>query len=85
MLRAEQGAAGPQAERIEGKVETSRGTPGGSFEASAPKVLFNPNTGSEAINTFDVSFDGRFLMTSLTQQAANPITVVVNWQPALGK
>jgi hypothetical protein len=39
----------------------------------------------EAINTFDVSLDGRFLMTSLTQQAANPITVVVTWQPALGK
>jgi hypothetical protein len=37
----------------------------------------------EAINTFDVSLDGRFLMTSLTQQAANPISVVVNWQPAL--
>jgi hypothetical protein len=36
-------------------------------------------------DTFDVAKDGRFLIPTITQQSAPPITVVVNWQAALKK
>jgi sugar lactone lactonase YvrE len=57
---------------------------GGSFEAGGAKVLFAPRTGVRT-DTFDVAKDGRFLIPTITQQSAPPITVVVNWQAALKK
>ncbi len=56
--------------------------PDGSFDAGAAKVLFAPHTGVNRSDMFDVSKDGRFLIPTLTQQLAAPITVVVNWHAA---
>jgi Tol biopolymer transport system component/tRNA A-37 threonylcarbamoyl transferase component Bud32 len=55
------------------------------FESSAPQVLFNPHPGPARTDTFDVAKDGRFLIPTVIQQPAAPITVVVNWQAALKK
>ncbi|HZQ55045.1 MAG TPA: protein kinase [Bryobacteraceae bacterium] len=56
---------------------------GGSFEAGAAKVLFNPRTGPVRTDTYDVTKDGRFLIPRVVQQSVGgPINVVVNW-PAL--
>jgi serine/threonine protein kinase/Tol biopolymer transport system component len=55
----------------------------GSFEGGSPKVLFNPRTNPLREDRFDVTKDGRFLIPTLTQKSALPITVVVNWEAAL--
>ena len=57
--------------------------PDGSFDADAPKALFNPHTGHSRLDSFDVTKDGRFLIPRVTQQSRAPITVVVNWQAGL--
>jgi len=54
--------------------------PDGGFDTGAAQVLFNPHTESNPLDTFDVTKDGRFLIPTLTQQPAIPITVVVNWR-----
>jgi hypothetical protein len=59
--------------------------PGSSFDAGAPKVLFDPHTGPLRTDRFDVAKDGRFLIPTLTQQSAPPVTVVVNWPSLLKK
>jgi Tol biopolymer transport system component len=59
--------------------------PDSSFESGAPKVLFNPQTGPLRTDRFDVAKDGRFLIPTLSQQSAFPITVVANWQAMLNK
>ncbi|HEX7157784.1 MAG TPA: protein kinase [Edaphobacter sp.] len=57
--------------------------PDDSFDAGAAKALFDAHTTRERTDTFDVTKDGRFLIPTMTQQAAPPITVVVNWQTGL--
>ena len=57
----------------------------GPDKAGAPKPLFDIRLGGGA-EGFDVSGDGRFLIsTQVTQASAAPITVVVNWRAALKK
>jgi len=63
-------------------VEVKSG-PGGGFKAGAPKALFHPHTWPVRADTFDVTRDGRFLIPVVIEQAAVPITVVVNWQAGL--
>jgi hypothetical protein len=58
--------------------------PGGSFEASAPKALFDPRATGTRTTTWDVTKDGRFLIPVVAGTSGVPITVVVNW-PALLK
>ena len=58
---------------------------GERFEAGTPKALFQTGIGPGALNDFDVSKDGRFLIpTQVEEVADSPLTVVVNW-PALLK
>ena len=56
---------------------------GKSFQASAPKPLFEVAAPAQ----FDVSKDGRFLIQVPVEQAATsvPLTVVLNWQAGLKK
>ena len=56
---------------------------GKSFQASAPKLLFEV----AAVGQFDVNKDGRFLIQAPAEQAETivPLTVVVNWQAGLKK
>ena len=65
-------------------VEVTSG-PGGSFQAGAPKALFDPHIGGDRLAKFDVTKDGRFLIPVVAGQSGGPITVVVNWQAALKK
>jgi serine/threonine protein kinase len=58
---------------------------GGSFEASAPRVLFEPHIAGGHFSRFDVGNDGRFLIPTVPTQSDAPITVVVNWPGALSK
>ena len=51
---------------------------GASLEVSAPKSLFQ--TRMVGPRNYDVSADGRFLMSVPdAQQAPDPITVILNW------
>jgi len=60
-------------------VDIKAGTP---FRFGVPKTLFDARILSNLFS-FDVSKDGRFLLPALVeQQAATPMTVVLNW-PAL--
>jgi Tol biopolymer transport system component/predicted Ser/Thr protein kinase len=59
--------------------------PGGSFEAGAPKALFDPHIGGDQLSGFDVANDGRFLIPTAVEQSGAPITVVVNWTAGLNK
>ena len=61
-------------------------TNGGSFEPGTPTVLFQTrvmgsggdmNLGS----LYDVSRDGRFLVNTVLEDAATPITLLQNWAP----
>jgi hypothetical protein len=56
---------------------------GKSFQASAPKPLFEV----AALAQFDVGKDGRFLIQVPVEQAPTnvPLTVVLNWQAGLKK
>jgi eukaryotic-like serine/threonine-protein kinase len=56
---------------------------GAKFEAGVPKPLFDASLAAAALG-FDVSKDGRFLMSVHTKQAASvPMTVVLNWAAGL--
>ena len=56
-----------------------------SLEPSAPRELFPLPILGEDVNPYDVAPDGqRFLIPGTLQQAAQPLTVIVNW-PALLK
>jgi dipeptidyl aminopeptidase/acylaminoacyl peptidase len=59
--------------------------PGGSFEAGAPKALFDPRIGGDQFDGFDVSKDGRFLIPAVVEQSGAPIIVVANWTAGLKK
>jgi hypothetical protein len=60
-------------------------TPGATFQASPPRVLFKVPAG--VLPNWDVSADGkRFLVLVRVQQSAQaPFTVWQNWQAALKK
>jgi Tol biopolymer transport system component len=60
---------------------------GPKFDRGAPKALFDTlGLGTGDYGAYDVSKDGRFLMSlSANQSAAVPMTVVVNWPAALKK
>jgi hypothetical protein len=52
---------------------------GSTFEAGAPKPLFNTRL-KGTLNSYAVSSDGqRFLINDVTETSAPPITVVLNW------
>jgi Tol biopolymer transport system component len=54
-----------------------------SVEASAPRELFQPSVADIGWNPYEVTADGqRFLVRAMPDQAAQPLTVIVNW-PAL--
>jgi len=59
--------------------------PDGSFEAGAPKALFDPHFGGDQYSWFDVTKDGRFLIPTVVEQSGAPITVVVNWTAGVSK
>jgi eukaryotic-like serine/threonine-protein kinase len=59
--------------------------PDGSFEAGAPKGLFDPHTSGAQTDRFDVAKDGRFLIPAVVEQSGGAITVVVNWTAGLNK
>jgi dipeptidyl aminopeptidase/acylaminoacyl peptidase len=65
-------------------VDVKSGT-GGSFEAGAPKALFDSHIGGDQFTWFDVAKDGRFLIPTVAEQSGAPITVVVNWTAGLNK
>jgi Tol biopolymer transport system component len=61
-------------------------TSGTQFVGRAPVALFTTNVGAavQANNRqqYEVSADGqRFLMNTLVQDAASPITLILNWRP----
>jgi len=59
---------------------------GNRFEFSAPKALFDSRISGTPWDRFDVSKDGRFLMTvPVKQGASTPITMIVNWTAGLKK
>jgi Tol biopolymer transport system component len=60
---------------------------GSRFEVGAVETLFETSRARIGVSPYDVSADGqRFLINTATEQInADPITVVVNWAPALTK
>jgi eukaryotic-like serine/threonine-protein kinase len=54
----------------------------GSFEATAPKALFQTHTEERP---FAVSKDGHFLIATPVSQSGAPISVIVNWPSLLKK
>ena len=56
-----------------------------TFEAGVPKVLFDPR--GVVYDNFAVTADGqRFLVNiPMTEEKAQSVTVVVNWQALLGQ
>jgi dipeptidyl aminopeptidase/acylaminoacyl peptidase len=58
-------------------------------EPGSPTPLFATRVGGALQGTFrqqyDVSSDGRFLMNTITEEAASPITVILNWNPEANK
>jgi dipeptidyl aminopeptidase/acylaminoacyl peptidase len=57
---------------------------GAKFETSASKPLFDAHISGTPYDPFDVSKEGRFLMTlPVPQTATVPITVIVNWPAGL--
>lgn len=59
--------------------------PGGTFEASAPKALFDPHMAGNEFTWFGVTKDGRFVITTAVEQSGRPATIVVNWPSLLKK
>jgi hypothetical protein len=60
------------------------------FKAGAPHALFAPLItaagGPGRFHYWDMTRDGqRFLVETLTEQNATPLTVMVNWQSGLKK
>lgn len=61
---------------------------GSTFEAGTAKVLFPTNTRSAGIfpkSQYAVGRDGRFLINTVLDDAASPITLLMNWNPAAKK
>jgi Tol biopolymer transport system component len=57
---------------------------GARFEAGVPKPLFDTGLVGRFAR-FDVSKEGRFLIPTAIDQAATPITLVINWTAGLKK
>jgi Tol biopolymer transport system component/predicted Ser/Thr protein kinase len=55
------------------------------FDARAAKPLFDAHISGNPSEQFDVSKDGRFLMSVPLQGASTPITVIVNWTAGIKK
>ena len=53
-------------------------------EPGSPTPLFATRVGGALqgifMQQYDVSSDGRFLMNTITEEAASPITVILNWK-----
>jgi serine/threonine protein kinase len=63
---------------------------GRSLDVGAPVMLFRTRTPAGSRNTtqgwqYDVSRDGKFLINTVVDDAASPITVLLNWKPDLRK
>ena len=56
-------------------------------QVGAVQPLFDVRPPPDALSVYDVSRDGRFLVTTLEQQTAvvTPLTLVVNWPALLAK
>jgi hypothetical protein len=59
---------------------------GGNFHASIPKILFETNMRSRFYWTnYAPSADGQRLLIAVPVEAAQPMTVVLNWMAGLKK
>src|SRR5262249_40621883 len=56
---------------------------GSSFGAGSPTALFQTRivTAGNFKHEYDVSSDGRFLVNTILDDAAPPITLLLNWKP----
>ena len=59
---------------------------GASFEAKPPVVLFQTRIHGGGVESgqgrqYDVASNGRFLINTVLDEAAAPITVLLNWNP----
>ena len=55
-----------------------------TLKPGAPVVLFRPrivNGGAAFYTEYDVARDGRFLINTVVDEAAPPITIIQNWKP----
>jgi hypothetical protein len=55
-----------------------------SFEAGAPRSLFDLPTPSRLKDRFVVTRDGQRFLLSVPLQSPEPVRVLVNWLPAGG-
>jgi hypothetical protein len=65
-------------------------TSGATIEPGTPVALFQPRivgggTDGTAASQYDISADGRFLIDTLLEDAASPITLLQNWNPEVKK
>ena len=58
---------------------------GEQFQAGVPQPLFDVRMSATPLASYDVIADGRFLIATPMEQAATPMTVVVNWPAMLKK
>ena len=66
---------------------------GSNLEPGAPVVLFPTRITSGGVDNaqgrqgrqYDVAPDGRFLINTVLDDAASPITLLMNWTPAAKK
>ncbi len=58
---------------------------GHALEPDTPVPLFQTHVGVAVQNVFSrmymISADGRFLMSTLLEEGASPITLILNWKP----
>ncbi len=59
---------------------------GGTFAHGAPAVLFpaviyGGGVDAQQIRPYDIARDGRFLINTILDAAAAPITLIQNWNP----
>jgi hypothetical protein len=59
---------------------------GGSIEPGEPVVLFPTRISGGGVDVqqhrqYDVARDGRFLINTVLDEAAAPITLLMNWRP----
>ncbi len=63
---------------------------GATPEPGAPVMLFNPRIFGSGVDAqqgrqYDVAPDGRFLINTVLDEAAAPITLILNWNPEAKK
>lgn len=57
---------------------------GSTLKPGTPVALFRPrivNGGASFLSEYDVARDGRFLINTVVDEAAPPITIIQNWKP----